>query len=130
MRPPEAGRKGKTPVLNNRGFSLVPLFKEQEDDQTQSSSCHDRHRLSTPSRNPCRLPHSQSFTSSFVSFLPAAWCFTSAATVIVASVTAAPVAEKNLVAYNVAKPTAVMNGASALRGVRIIVLVSANTVSA
>jgi hypothetical protein len=48
----------------------------------------------------------------------------------VASVIAAPVAEKNLAAYNVAKPTAVMNGVSALRGVRIIALVSANIVSA
>jgi hypothetical protein len=70
------------------------------------------------------------FVSAYVGFLPAARCFISAAVVTAASVIAVPGAVKKPADCSAARPTTVMNRVSAPRDVRIIVLVSANIVSA
>src|SRR5690348_14517182 len=66
-----------------------------------------------PCQDQCQLPVAPSFTSSFVTFLPAIRCFISAATVIAARVIAAAIAGKEPAACSATNPIAVMNRVSA-----------------
>ena len=70
------------------------------------------------------------FASARVTFLPAARCFISVLTVIVASVIAVPVAVTNLVAGSATRPTAAINKVSALRGASTIASANASIASA
>ena len=94
--------------FSNRGLFMGG--PDQRSSNKQEPSWHDRRRLSSvASRKQCRRPVPPSFTRSFVTWLSAAGCFISAATVIAAKVIAAPAAGRKLAASSAAEPIAAIN---------------------
>jgi len=113
--------------FRNRGFFIGG--PDQRSSNNQESSWQDRRRLSSvPLRKPCRRPIPRSFTSLFVTLLPAVGRFISAATVTAAKVIAVRAAGKKRAACSAAKPIAAISKPPG--AVRIIATANVNTAAA